>query len=160
MRNVTLPAVVALTLLIIPAAGAIAQEGSGAEQADATEPVEGNPWSEPPDLKDLAGRTLVATGFVIALAIGTLVVLRILARPTRVGATSNPDDLSLVASLSLPNRTTLLLVRARQTDVLVTLDGSGAKSVVVLPTPLAEGDWEGQQETESRDGVRERTGAL
>lgn len=130
--------VAALTALVL-LSGTIRAQTPGSAAPSGDVPTEPNPWAEPPDLGQLVGRTILATGIVLALAIGTIAVMRYFVKPVRVGSTSDPEQLSLIASLSLPQRATLLLVRARDTDVLVMLDPGGARSMLVLPTQL-DGD--------------------
>lgn len=110
-------------------------------------PAPRTPWAEPPELSELVGRTVLATGIVAALAVVSLLLMRHFLRPTRTGTTSDPNVLSLVASISLPQRAALFLVRARNTDILVALDPGGVKSVTVLPESFDEAAWqEGLQE--------------
>jgi len=106
-------------------------------------------WGEPPNLTEMVGRTALATGIVLALAVLTIVALRFVVRPLPAAASTDSELLSLRARMRLGPRAWLLLVRAGENDLLVALDQSGIQHLTVLPVPFSEQPW---QDTTMADG--------
>ena len=89
----------------------------------------------------MVGRTVLATGIVLALAVGSIFVLRLFIQPVPGPASSDSELLTLQARMKVGPRAWLLMVRAGPNDVLVAVDQGGIQHVTVLPVPFSEEVW-------------------
>ena len=100
---------------------------------------------EAPNPQALLGRLVMGTIVVLGLSVVSIVVMRRWL-PAQRPANSAPQELKLIETLHLGNRSVLHLVHLGQREILVGVDGGGIKSILPLPKPFDDALAETEQD--------------
>ncbi len=127
--------IAALTLLLAMAATSSAAESP--EPPTAGLELNYSPdWPEPPDTSGMLLRLGVGTAVTIGLCVATMVFGR--RWLTKLVPAGVARQLQIEESLALGHRASLYLVKIGETRLIAGTDGSGLKSLIVLPAPFQE----------------------